>query len=70
MECHMESLSSYDLNLHIAAVFIVMVVSFLATLVPFAFKQTTRPNLSKKMLCFFKLFGAGNMLATAMYLVD
>ncbi|KAJ3251209.1 hypothetical protein HK104_007385, partial [Borealophlyctis nickersoniae] len=63
--CQEVASGEYDLNMHIASIFIIMGLSFIGTMLPIVAKRFT--SLKVKQLPFqsIKLFGAGVILATA-----
>ncbi|KAH6564610.1 hypothetical protein BASA50_008587 [Batrachochytrium salamandrivorans] len=56
----------YDIPLHIAAIFIIMAISFLGTLLPIVFKHFATSKTGRSTITALKLFGAGVILATAL----
>lgn len=65
-KCSTTGVDSYDMAMHIAALFIVMGCSLFGNLVPFFFKHLASDSLSRNVLTVFKLFGTGVMLSTAL----
>ncbi|KND01589.1 ZIP zinc/iron transporter [Spizellomyces punctatus DAOM BR117] len=60
--CAAEVEGEYNMALHIAAIFIIMALSFLGTMLPILGRRTAKEKLPFQCL---KLFGAGVILATA-----
>ncbi|KAJ8331057.1 hypothetical protein QVD99_001140 [Batrachochytrium dendrobatidis] len=64
--CASEISGNYDLKMHIASIFIIMLASFIGTLLPILGKRFIRSDTGKTVITFFKLFGAGVILSTAL----
>lgn len=65
-ECSASSVMSYDMSMHIAALFILMACSLAGNLLPLFFKRMTSESFSRYVLAVIKMFGAGVMLSTAL----
>lgn len=66
VECSASSIVSYDMSMHIAALFILMACSLAGNLLPLFFKRMTSERFSRYVLAGIKMFGAGVMLSTAL----
>ena len=64
--CEFSPLESYDIGFRIGALFILLGVSFLGTLIPLASRKVLNDRLYRNLLVILKLFGAGVLVSTAL----